>query len=387
MKQFDKKIIRKNTNCTKYDFMKNYFGTNDLQPLWIADMDFATPKVITKAMQKRLKHPIYAYTKPNDKFYKSIINWMRIQHNYKIKKEDILTSTSVVASLSACIEAFSNIGDEIIVQPPIYPPFFSVVTKNNRKLVSNPLKKINNEYFIDFKDLKNKITKKTKILLLCSPHNPSGRVWDKKELKKLVKICKKNNIIIVSDEIHADLVFKKKHIPIAKISKDAANITITLNSCGKSFNLPGITMSYVIAQNKILREKLQNILTARVLHETNIFINEIYNSAYSKKGKKWLNKLVKYLQKNKKLTQKHFRNTKIKVSKTQATYLILLDFTNINLPHKQIRNKLINEAKVALNDGVSFGKDGYKHFRLNIATNKKELKKALNKISDTFIST
>ncbi len=387
MKQFDKKIIRKNTNCTKYDFMKNYFGTNDLQPLWIADMDFATPKVITKAMQKRLKHPIYAYTKPNDKFYKSIINWMRIQHNYKIKKEDILTSTSVVASLSACIEAFSNIGDEIIVQPPIYPPFFSVVTKNNRKLVSNPLKKINNEYFIDFKDLKKKITKKTKILLLCSPHNPSGRVWDKKELKKLVKICKKNNIIIVSDEIHADLVFKKKHIPIAKISKDAANITITLNSCGKSFNLPGITMSYVIAQNKILREKLQNILTARVLHETNIFINEIYNSAYSKKGKKWLNKLVKYLQKNKKLTQKHFRNTKIKVSKTQATYLILLDFTNINLPHKQIRNKLINEAKVALNDGVSFGKDGYKHFRLNIATNKKELKKALNKISDTFIST
>ena len=387
MSQFDKKIIRKNTNCTKYDFMQNYFGTNDLQPLWIADMDFATPKVIQNAMQKRLNHPIYAYTKPNKDFYKSIIKWMKTQHNYKINKEDILTSTSVVASLSACVEAFSNIGDEIIVQPPIYPPFFSVVTKNNRKLISNPLKKVNNKYYIDFKDLKSKISKKTKILLLCSPHNPSGRVWSKKELKKLVKICKKNNIIIVSDEIHADLVFDKKHTPIAKISKDAANRTITLNSCGKSFNLPGITMSYVIAQNKYLRDKLQNILVSRVLHETNIFINEIYTNAYSKKGKKWLNKLVKYLNKNKILTQKHFKNTKIKVVKTQATYLIFLDFNKFNLTHKQIKQKLISEAKVALNDGVSFGKDGYKHFRLNIAVNKKELKKALNKISDTFIST
>jgi len=387
MSQFDKKIIRKNTNCTKYDFMQNYFGTNDLQPLWIADMDFATPKVIQKAMQKRLNYPIYAYTKPNKDFYKSIIKWMKTQHNYKINKEDILTSTSVVASLSACVEAFSNIGDEIIVQPPIYPPFFSVVTKNNRKLISNPLKKVNNKYYIDFKDLKSKISKKTKILLLCSPHNPSGRVWSKKELKKLVKICKKNNIIIVSDEIHADLVFDKKHTPIAKISKDAANRTITLNSCGKSFNLPGITMSYVIAQNKYLRDKLQNILVSRVLHETNIFINEIYTNAYSKKGKKWLNKLVKYLNKNKILTQKHFKNTKIKVVKTQATYLIFLDFNKFNLTHKQIKQKLISEAKVALNDGVSFGKDGYKHFRLNIAVNKKELKKALNKISDTFIST
>jgi cystathionine beta-lyase len=355
MSQFDKKIIRKNTNCTKYDFMKNYFGTNDLQPLWIADMDFATPKIIQKAIQKRVKHPIYAYTKPNDDFYNSIKYWMKTQHNFKIKKEYILNSTSVVASLSACIEAYSNIGDEIIVQPPIYPPFFSVVNKNNRKLVSNPLKKINNKYYINFKDLKSKITKKTKMLLLCSPHNPSGRVWSKQELKKLVKICTKNNIIIISDEIHADLVYKKKHIPIANISKKASNITITLNSCGKSFNLPGITISYIICKNKLLREKLQNILVQRVLHETNIFVNDIYSSAYSKQGKKYIKKLIKYLNKNKKLTLKYFNknNIKIQAIKIDATYLILLDFTNIDLSHKQIRYKLINEAKVALNDGVS----------------------------------
>jgi cystathionine beta-lyase len=389
MNQFDKKIKRKNTDCTKYDFMQNYFGTNNLQPLWIADMDFATPKIVQKAIYKRVKHPIYAYTKPSNKFYDAIRFWMKEQHNFKIKKEHILSSTSVVASLSAAVEAYSNISDEIIVQPPIYPPFFSVVTKNNRKLVTNPLKKIKNRYYIDFKDLKSKITNKTKILLLCSPHNPSGRVWSKKELKKLVKICVKNNIIIVSDEIHADLVYKKKHIPIANISKKASNITVTLNSCGKSFNLPGITTSYVIAKNKILKDKLQNILTQRVLHETNIFVNEIYSSAYSKDGKKWLKKLIKYLDKNKKLTYKYFnkKNIKIKAVKIDATYLILLDFTQIDLSHKQIKHKLIYEAKVALNDGVSFGKDTYKHFRLNIALNKKDLKIALKKIKDTFIST
>ncbi|MEA1915127.1 MAG: aminotransferase class I/II-fold pyridoxal phosphate-dependent enzyme, partial [Campylobacterota bacterium] len=183
-----------------------------------------------------------------------------------------------------------------------------------------------------------------------------------------------------------DLTYDKKHIPIAKISKNAANITVTLNSCGKSFNLPGITLSYVICQNQRLRERLQSVLKTRILNETNIFVNEIYPNAYTKKGQKWLKKLVDYLQYNRDLSIRYFKknNPKINVIKSESTYLMLLDFSNIDLTHKQIKHKLLYEAKVALNDGISFGKNGHKHFRINIALPKKQLKIALEKITNAF---
>ena len=382
--QFDSVVSRIGTNCIKYDFLEDYFGRSDLQPLWVADMDFQTPPFLTNALQQRISHPFYGYTKPNKNFYDSIVFWMKAQHNWQINSQDILHCTSVVASLSACVEALTKKGDEVIVQPPIYPPFFSVVTNNKRKLITNTLKFEDGMYQIDFKDLESKITKKTKLLLLCSPHNPTGRVWSKKELSKLAKICHKHNIAIVSDEIHADLCLHEKHIPIASLSKKIANQTITLNSPGKSFNLAGITDSYVICSNEIYKEKIKKVLQKRVLYETNIFVNTIYENAYTQEGILWLEELKHYLLQNQKIVFEHFESSMIKPLFAQSTYLMLLDFAQINLTHKQIKEKLINEAKVALNDGIAFGKSGHKLFRLNIALPKQELEIALKKISDTF---
>lgn len=381
---FDTPRSRKNTDCIKYDFLKDYFRKQDLQPLWVADMDFRTPSFITQALQKRISHSFYGYTKPTKEFYNAIKFWMKEQHNWKIRKQDILHSTSVVASLSASIEAFSNKGDEVIVQPPVYPPFFSVVTQNDRKLVTNPLKYKNGIYTFYLKDLQSKITNKTKLLLLCSPQNPTGRVWSKKELEKLAKICLQNNITIISDEIHADLCLYEKHIPIASLNKKIANITVTLNSPGKSFNLAGITDSYIICKNKALQERMKHELQKRVLNETNIFINTIYNSSYTKEGQQWLEELKNYLKQNKKIVFEHFKDTKIEPLYAQSTYLMLLDFKKVNLSHKQIKEKLINDSKVALNDGIAFGKNAHKMFRINIALPSSELKKALKKISDSF---
>ena len=216
---FDEKIERRNTNCAKYDGLKRYFGYEDLNPLWVADMDFKTPSFINDAILDAAKNSLYGYSIDSDDIYQSIINWQNTQHNWQINKEDIYMINGVVPAYSACIEAFSEIGDEVIVQTPIYPPLFKCVNANNRKVVVNELIKDENGYYtMDLEDLENKITTKTKILALCSPHNPVGRVWSKDELEKLADICIKHNIIIVSDEIHSDLSFKK-------FSKSCASLT------------------------------------------------------------------------------------------------------------------------------------------------------------------
>ena len=207
---FDEKINRKNTNCAKYDGLKKYFGYEDLNPLWVADMDFKTPAFINDAIINAAKNSLYGYSIDSDALYESIINWQNTQHNWQINKEDIYMINGVVPAYSACIEAFSEENDEVIVQTPIYPPLFKCVNANNRKVVVNELKKDENGYYtMDLEDLEKKITSKTKILALCSPHNPVGRVWSKDELEKLANICIKHNIIIVSDEIHSDITFKK----------------------------------------------------------------------------------------------------------------------------------------------------------------------------------
>ncbi|MFY9094443.1 aminotransferase class I/II-fold pyridoxal phosphate-dependent enzyme, partial [Aliarcobacter butzleri] len=231
---FDEQINRKNTNCAKYDGLKKYFGYEDLNPLWVADMDFKTPSFINDAIIKAASNSLYGYSVDTPELYTSIINWQKNEHDWQIEQKDIFMINGVVPAYSACIEAFSEIGDEVIVQTPIYPPLFKCVTANERKVVINELKKDKNGYYtMDLEDLEKKITSKTKILVLCSPHNPVGRVWSKEELEKLANICIKHNITIVSDEIHSDITFKK-FTPLASISKEIANQTITLNSAGKT---------------------------------------------------------------------------------------------------------------------------------------------------------
>lgn len=381
---FDEVVNRKNTNCAKWDGLKKYFGYEDLNPLWVADMDFKTPSFINEAIIDATKDASYGYSIDSDGLYKSIINWQKNQHNWEINKEDIYMINGVVPAYSACIEAFSDEGDEVIVQTPIYPPLFKCVSANNRKVVVNELKNDKGYYTMDLDDLESKITSKTKILALCSPHNPVGRVWSKEELEKLANICIKHNITIVSDEIHSDITFKK-FTPLASISEEIANQTITLNSAGKTFNIAGLNCAYAISKNKDILNKFKKIAQKREIQSVNFFGYIATKAAYEN-GAKFVDELKKYLLLNIKFTKEYFEKNSIKIDffPPEATYLIWLDFSKFNLSHDEIKTILLTKSKIALNDGVSFGSNGNKYFRLNLALSQKALEIALNQIFQEF---
>lgn len=376
---FDKVINRKGTSCSKYDDLEHYFGSEDLDPLWVADMDFGIPDFIQKELEKRVSHNIYGYGKQDKEIYESIKDWMFNQHQWQIDIDNISLCNGVVPAYSACIEAFSDENDEVIVQTPVYFPLFQCVKANNRKLLINPLKETDGYYTMDFEHLESIISPKTKILALCSPHNPVGRVWDKSELEKLALICIKHNITIISDEIHADLTFKK-FIPIAAISKDISNITVTLNSPGKTFNIAGLNASYCITSNKTLKKSLDRVIKRRVINSINVFGLIGMKVAYAHETH-WLEDLKNYIEENINFTKDYLESkSSIVLYKPEATYLLWLNFKHTKLEHNEIKNLLLKEAKVALNDGLSFGKNGDLYFRLNCAKPKSELKKSLDKI-------
>ncbi|MCR8709175.1 MalY/PatB family protein [Aliarcobacter butzleri] len=382
---FDEETNRKNTNCAKYDGLKKYFGYEDLNPLWVADMDFKTPSFINDAIIKAASNSLYGYSVDTPELYASIINWQKNEHDWEIEQKDIFMINGVVPAFSACIEAFSEIGDEVIVQTPIYPPLFKCVTANERKLVINELKKDENGYYtMDLEDLEKKITSKTKILVLCSPHNPVGRVWSKEELEKLANICIKHDITIVSDEIHSDITFKK-FTPLASISKEIANQTITLNSAGKTFNIAGLNCAYAVSKNAEILEKFKKVAIKREINSINFFGYVSTRAAYEN-GSAFVKELKAYLMNNIIFTKEFFEKNSLNIDFfiPEATYLLWLDFSKTGLSHLEIKNILLTKSKIALNDGVSFGSNGHKYFRLNTALSKKALNIALNQFVKNF---
>ncbi len=381
---FDEKINRKGTNCAKYDGLKRYFGYEDLNPLWVADMDFKTPAFINDEIIKAAQNSTYGYSIDSEDLYTSIINWQKNRHNWQIEQKDIYMVNGVVPAYSACIEAYSEIGDEVIIQTPVYPPLFKSVKANNRKVIFNELKEKDGYYTMDLEDLKSKINKKTKILCLCSPHNPVGRVWSKKELEDLALICIQNNITIISDEIHSDVTFNK-FTPLASISKEIANITITLNSAGKTFNIAGLNCAYAISNNQHLLNKFKKIAQKREIHSINFF-GYISTKAAYQNGANYVDELKKYLKENILFTKEILSKEKTRIDffLPEATYLIWLNFKDIKLSHEEIKNKLLTQSKVALNDGVSFGSNGTFYFRLNVALPRKALEVALIDILKSF---
>jgi len=386
MNQFDKHINRKDTNCIKYDAIETRFQlSKDTKPMWIADMDFEVPKFILKDLQKILQNKVMGYPHIDKAVFDSIIFWQKERYNLKIEKKQIHLMPSVLSSLACCIAALSEQNDEVIIQTPVYPPFYDIVKLNKRVLIENKLKKVNNRYEIDFKDLKKKISKKTKLLILCNPHNPIGRTWDKKELQKLSKICQENNIIIISDEIHSDICFT----PFQSVLniKECENNCVVLNSPTKSFNLAGIKIAYTLCKNEYIHSAIQSEIKKRYIDELNIFAPVAIKSAYSKKGVLYIEKLASYLKENCTYTYNYFNDNlpKLIVIQNEATYLIWLDFSNFDLSHNQIFTKLTNEAKVLLNDGKSFSKkEGKKCFRINVALPFNELKNSLENIVKAF---
>ena len=375
---FDKKIKRFSTDSVKYDGLESYFGATDVMPLWVADMDFRVPKFVEMTLKTKLKQQIFGYEIVSDHSLEAIIYWQK-RHDLTLQKENILLCSGVVPSLKVAVETFSEIDDEVIVMPPVYFPFFSVVKDSKRKLIENNLIFEDGKYHIDFDDLEAKITLKTKLLLLCSPHNPIGKIWSKEELIKLNDICEKHNILVVSDEIHSDLVFAK-FTSFASINPTS----LILNAPSKTFNVAGFNTSYAFSLDINIIEKFKIVAKTHHITSLNSLSNSLIQSCYSKSGEIWVSQLVEYLRKNINFTEEFFAKhfNAVKVIKSDATYLLWLDFKDTGMKHKKIKERLLTEAKVALNDGITFGSNGKYFFRLNIALPKKELKLALEKIQN-----
>ncbi len=381
---FDKIIPRENTSCVKYDLRKEFFGTTSVLPLWVADMDFETPVFIREAVIKRAIHPIYGYTFRSDTFSRSIINWMQKRHGWEIKKEWVAFSPGVVPALNMAVMAFTSPGDKVIVQPPVYFPFFTAVKNHGRELVYNQLTEKNGRYEMDFQDLERKIDDKTKLLLLCHPHNPVGRLWSRHELETLVEICARKNVLIVSDEIHSDLMLNGNvHIPLATLSRKAADISLTCIAPSKTFNLAGLATSALIIPNEAHRKVYEKILDDLHVGMGNLFGITTLEAAYDE-GDEWLVQLLAYLDQNLQLLNDFFltRIPRVKVVPAEATYLIWLDFRGLGLKGKELREFVIQNAGIGLNDGPSFGPGGDGFQRINIALPRKILIEALEKLEE-----
>lgn len=384
---FSQSTCRKDTNSEKYRLREELFGTEDVQPVWVADMDIDTPDFVIEAVADRLKHPLFGYEEVPASAFQAQIDWMKQEHNVELELEDMLYSHSVVASMGVAIEAFSEVGDKVIVQTPVYPPFFHSVSMYDREMLKNPLKQ--NEdgtYIFDIEDLKSKIDKKTKLLLLCSPHNPVGRVWKKEELEEILEVCLEHNIIVFSDEIHSDLVYKPNvHVPFASLSDRARDITITAIGVGKTFNMAGFAMSSVAITNKELRDKYLKIYKRIHFAQGSVLSHVAFESAY-KNGKEWLEDLKVHLIKNFNLLDdlcKKYPDL-IKVVPIEATYLAWLDCRGMNLSNKELKNFFIKEAKLGLNAGLSFGREGSGFMRLNFALSCAKMSELIQKLESAL---
>jgi cystathionine beta-lyase len=383
---FDEYIERRGTNSLKYDGKKRYFGTDDVLPLWVADMDFKTPDFIMNAILKRCEHEILAYSVKPEGFYQSAIAWLHKRFNWKVKDDDIYFTPGVVSALNFAVLGFTNPGDKVIIQTPVYFPFFTAVTDHGRELAINQLQYKNGKYTMDLNHFESLIDERTKLFILCSPHNPVGRVWTKEELKEVGKICIKHNIVIIADEIHSDLIYQPNvHVPLANISEELANITITTMAPSKTFNIAGLSSSMAIITNPELRRKFLHLPNSCHLGSGNIFGITAFEAAY-KYGEPWLTQLLTYLWNNVEFTDKYLKQNlpTVKLVKPEGTFLLWLDFTETGLEDKEIRNRLVHKAKVGLNSGPDFGPGGQGFQRINIGCPLQTLKEGLNRIANEF---
>ncbi|MFW6381134.1 MAG: MalY/PatB family protein [Bacillota bacterium] len=380
---FDKVIDRKNTACEKWDGLKSRFGREDILPYWVADMEFPAPPPVIKALTDRARHGIFGYNARPDSYYQSIINWMESRHSWEIKKNWITFSPGVVPALSLFIRGYTNPGDRVIIQPPVYYPFFNVVRDNGCRLARNPLIIRDYEYRINFKQLeKLAADPRSKILLFCSPHNPVGRVWTREEIKKVGDICLKNRVVIVSDEIHQDIVYDGfRHSPLAAISEDFARNTITCTAPSKTFNLAGLKASNIIISNPELRQIYSQMLSTFHLGSINSFSIVALETAYNQ-GRQWLDQLIQYLEGNLQFLLEYIESELPGISAfpPEGTYLVWLDFRKLGLSRQELDNLIVEEAGIALDHGHWFGREGLGFERINIACPRSQLKKGLQQL-------
>lgn len=381
--KFDNVVDRHNTNCVKWGFNEKSFGDRDVIPMWIADMDFKVPKEVIEDIKARAEHGIFGYTAATDDYYNAIIEWMNKNHNFNIKPEWISSAPTIVSALYWIVQTYTEVGDKIIIQTPVYHRFRGAIEDNKRFVLENPLKEKDGKYYMDFEHLEKIIDPSVKMLILCNPHNPVGRVWTKEELTRLGEICCKNNILVVSDEIHCDLVFKGyNHIPFASICKEFEENSITCIAPTKTFNLAGLQVSNIIIPNEVVRDRFKFTLKINAMGDVNIFGIIGLTSAY-KKGEQWYKEMLNYIEVNYKYLKTYIEENipVLKVAEAEGTYLAWIDFRELKMNDEELKEFLIKEAKVVFNHGNVFGKNGEGFVRLNFACSRKVLEEGLTRLS------
>ena len=381
---FDKIIDRSGSGDLKHEVLKERYGRSDLLPLWVADMDFETPQFITDALRQRLDHSLFGYTVVPDELWTSIIQWIRDHHQWEVKREWLTYIPGIVKGIGMAINVFVKEDEKVIIQPPVYHPFRLTPEGNGRKVVYNPLKEVNGTYEMDFEQLAEVVDDKCRLLILSDPHNPAGVCWPKETLQRLAHFCFEHNIIVISDEIHADMtLFGNKHIPFASVSDEAAQISITFGAPSKTFNIAGIVSSYAIVPNDSLRRRFYTWLEANELNDPPLFSPIATIAAYTQ-GEDYRQQMLRYIEDNIRFVENYCREhlPKIKPWRPQASFLVWLDCRDLGLSHDALVDLFVNRAHLALNDGAMFGIGGSGFMRLNVGAPRSVLRQALEQLSN-----
>ncbi len=379
---FDKVINRKNTGSLKWDFYNRFFESEDLLPLWVADMDFQVPPEVQEAVTEKARFGIYGYTECDQAYYDAIIYWMKKRHNWDIKKEWIYNTPGIVPALNWLVKTFTEPGDGIVVQPPVYYPFFHAIENNECCVVYNQLKLENGSYSIDFVDLEKKLSTGVKLFFLCNPHNPGGIIFSREDLLKIGELCLEKDVLVISDEIHADLMlYDNQHFPISSLSKEFARNTITCNAPSKTFNMAGLQISNAIIPDSFLAEKFAATLAKNAMSRPNIFAITALEAAYMH-GAEWLDELISYVEDNHRLVESFMeaKVPQIKVIKAQATYLAWLDCRALGMDNDQLKMFCETKAGLALNQGYIFGPGGEGFMRMNLGCPRDIVKEGLDRL-------
>ncbi len=386
---FDEKIERIDNHSVKWEELDKNYGATDLLPMWIADMDFKTAPEIIEAVKKKAEYGIYGYVYRPDSYYLAAVNWSKKRFGYEINYKTLINTPGVVPALSLLIRLFTNVGDSILIQTPVYYPFAATIKANNRKVIQNRLKKENDGYYtIDFEDFEKQIVKNNvKWFILCSPHNPIGRVWKKEELQKIANICLKHNVRVISDEIWRDLIIPgNKHIPFASLSKEVEDITITCFSASKSFNLAGMQASFVSIPRKEEWNKFDTELGIIDIKRNNPFSLVALETAYTK-GENWLEELLQYINDNMDYVISYLKERipEIKLKKPEGTYLLWLDCAGLKMNKEELEIFFKEEAKIALDHGYWFGDNVDNYERMNVACPRFMVEECMKRLENAII--
>ena len=383
---FDEIIPRKGTNCVKHDALQQFFGSDDLLPMWVADMDFRSPNFVMEALRHRCEHEVLGYPTAPDSYWHAVIDWLRRHYHVTAHRDELHFIPGIVAGIAFVLQAMTHPGDGILVTTPVYPPFLTLPKNGQRQLVCSPLKVVDGRFAIDFDDFEWR-ARQSRWLVLSNPHNPGGTVWDEETLSRIADICYRNNVNVISDEIHADMTLPPhQHISFSTVSDNARNISITFIAPSKTFNIAGLGSSVCYCPNEQLRQRFFGYLDGYGLAGGDIFAYVGAEAAYSL-GEEWLQQLLVYLKGNVECLRTFLaeRLPQVKAVLPEASYLAWLDFSDMGLDHEEIRNRLLQRAHVALNDGTTFGGNDYRGcFRINLGCPRATLLEALERIASFF---